>query len=162
MATPSKFKTLSEISRRMKDKPILVGGSAVDLYSLGGFSSIDLDLVVKRKEIEPVLSEMGFKQKGKYYQRKDDFIDVVGSDIRDKRVQTVTVKGSGKIKVIGVEDLIVDRLCACKFWKSKTDCEQAEFLLKGYGKKLDRGYLEEKAEKADVIDKVKAWFAKKP
>ena len=62
----------------------------------------------------------------------------------------VTYKGK-KIRIISVEDLIVDRLCACIFWNSPADCEQAKMLVKAYRDKLDINYLKNRAEKEDVL-----------
>ena len=52
-------------------------------------------------------------------------------------------------KIIGIEDLIIDRLNACKHWKSEIDCEMAELLIMRYGKELDWDYLEKKAQKPE-------------
>lgn len=47
-----------------------------------------------------------------------------------------------KKEIIGVEDLIIDRLNACKHWKSEIDCEMTELLVLRYRKELDWTYLE--------------------
>ena len=44
-----------------------------------------------------------------------------------------------------MEDLIIDRLNACKHWKSESDGEMVELLLKKYYKDVDWEYLEKKA-----------------
>jgi hypothetical protein len=48
--------------------------------------------------------------------------------------------------IIGVEDLLIDRLNACKHWNSQIDCEMAELLIAHYSKELDWTYLKGKAE----------------
>lgn len=156
---PKKYDILAEISERMLKKPVLVGGSAVDLYTLGGYSSIDLDVVADRKELVPVLRDMGFKEDGRYFRRKDEFIDIVGSDLRGRRVSTITLKDSTqKFEVLSVEDTIVDRLCACKFWGNRSDCEQAKFLYDGYKDKLDREYLRRRVLEEDVAEAERQWL----
>jgi hypothetical protein len=152
---PKKYLTLAEITSRMRKKPVLVGGSAVDLYTLGGYSSIDLDLIADWKEIGRVLSDMGFRKDGRYYVRRDEFIEVVASDIGGRRVKKIMLDGAeSEILAISVEDLIIDRLCACKYWKSGRDCEQARMLYAGYKQKLDKKYLKKMAEKEQVEDKL--------
>ncbi len=42
-----------------------------------------------------------------------------------------------KVHVIGKEDLIVDRLNACVFWKSKDDCRWVKELFLLYYDKID-------------------------
>ncbi len=54
--------------------------------------------------------------------------------------------------MISVEDLIIDRLCGCKFWKSEYDCEHAGMLFASYKTKLDMEYLKERARAEDVSD----------
>ena len=52
----------------------------------------------------------------------------------------------------GIEDLIVDRLCACKFWESSLDCEQANVMLKIHKDEIDCAYLKNKATQEEVIE----------
>ena len=47
--------------------------------------------------------------------------------------------------VIGLEDLIIDRMNACKPWRSEVDCEMAELLIVRYREELDWAYLEQRA-----------------
>lgn len=146
-----KFDFLSELSEHFPDekKPILVGGSAVELYTRGMAKSIDLDLVADRKALASLLLDMNFKQAGRHFHKDRIYIEIP-SDILHGKSNIVKYK-SKKIKVISVEDLIVDRLCACKFWDSVYDCEQAKMLTKSYKKKLDRNYLRKRATQEDVI-----------
>lgn len=42
-------------------KPILVGGRALEFYTLGGYATKDLDLIINgREQAKAVLAEMGF------------------------------------------------------------------------------------------------------
>ncbi len=50
-----------------------------------------------------------------------------------------------KCVVIGIEDIIIDRMNACKHWKSKIDCEMAELLIAKYKKEIEWKYLLRKA-----------------
>jgi len=60
--------------------------------------------------------------------------------------------------VICVEDLIIDRLCACKFWDSVYDCGQAKMLARAYKKKLDKNYLQDRAKEEEVTDLLELLF----
>jgi hypothetical protein len=60
-------------------------------------------------------------------------------------VETVEFEAGLQCTIIGIEDLIIDRLNACKHWKSETDCEMVALLLKRYSADLDWDYLEKKA-----------------
>jgi len=46
--------------------------------------------------------------------------------------------------------LIVDRLNACKHWKSQYDCEQAQVLVGAYSGKLDWEYLKKRMKEEDL------------
>lgn len=147
-----KFDFLAEISSRFPDdkKPILVGGSAVELYTRGQSRSQDVDLVADRNVLVPMLREMGFKESGRHFYKYPNYIEIPSNTLHGKSIFLRYKKW--KIKVICVEDLIIDRLCACKFWKSTYDCEQAKMLLRAYTKKIDWSYLRVRADQEDVLN----------
>jgi len=60
----NKFRILGQISEKLPNskKPILVGGSAVELYTRGTCKSIDIDLLADRNSLVKVLDEMGFSK----------------------------------------------------------------------------------------------------
>jgi hypothetical protein len=66
----------------------------------------------------------------------------------------VEVLDSLSIKVIGIEDLIVDRLNACVHWKYETDCEWASYLIKKFENEIDWDYLKQEAGKEQVDAKL--------
>jgi hypothetical protein len=70
---------------------------------------------------------------------------------RSVRHRTFEVDGY-LVKVVGVEDLVIDRLCAAKFWNSERDAEQAKALLDVFRDSIDEGYLEETARAENVHD----------
>lgn len=147
-----KFDFLAEISSNFPDekKPILVGGSAVELYTRGMSKSIDIDLIADRSAIVPLLLKLDFKKTGRHFYKNRIYIEIP-SDVLHGRSAIVKYKNK-KIRVISVEDLIIDRLCACKLWDSVYDCEQAQMLIKAYKSKLDRQYLNERAREEGLED----------
>ncbi len=148
-----KFEFLAELSSLFPDnkKPILVGGSAVELYTRGMAKSIDLDLIADRTVIAPLLLKQGFKQEGRHFYKGRIDIEIP-SDIFKERSVIVKYRGK-KIRIVSVEDLIIDRLCACKFWDSVYDCEQAQMLIRAYKDKLDKQYLNERARQEMLPDR---------
>ena len=60
-------------------------------------------------------------------------------------METVELGEGLRCTIIGIEDLIIDRLNACKHWKSEIDCEMATLLVNRYVAELDWTYLERKA-----------------
>jgi hypothetical protein len=147
-----KFLTLAEINRRAREKPILVGGGAVEFYTFGHFVTGDLDLCAQAAQIAPVLEEMGFKKDCMYFIRGKQFIHVPGPGFKGRYDDIKLAKGGPTIRVISLEDLIIDRLNSCKWWKYRPDCEQAGYLLNTYRGRLDLQYLRERAVQEDVLD----------
>ena len=148
----SKFRILANISEKLPNnkKPILVGGSAVEFYTLGTCKSIDIDLLGDRESLIKVLEEMGFSKIGRHwFYTKDIGIEIVGESVEGRRVNEILHEGK-PIRVISIEDLIVDRLNACKHWKSQYDCEQAQVLMGAYSEKLDREYLKKRMKEEDL------------
>ncbi len=70
---------------------------------------------------------------------------------RTEKARTFQI-GSYMVKVVGIEDLIIDRLSASKFWKSQRDSEQAKALFRGFRDQIDLQYLEERAKQEKVAD----------
>jgi hypothetical protein len=70
---------------------------------------------------------------------------------RTEKIRTIEV-GPYSIKVVGVEDLIVDRLSAAKFWKSERDAEQAAVLFNSFKASIDLEYLKRRAIEEKVED----------
>jgi len=62
---------------------------------------------------------------------------------------TVDLEEGRHCIMVGLEDLIIDRLNACKHWKSETDCEMATLLVARYREELDRAYLERRAARPE-------------
>ena len=148
----SKFRILAEISEKFpkNKKPILVGGSAVELYTRGTCKSIDLDLLADRNSLVKVLEEMGFSKIGRHwFFTKDIGIEIVGDSTEGRRVNEILHEGK-LIRVLSIEDLIVDRLNACKHWKSQYDCEQAQVLFEVYSEKIDMEYLKKRMGEEDL------------
>jgi hypothetical protein len=148
-----KFDFLADLSSHFPDdkKPVLVGGSAVELYTRGLSKSIDLDLVADRSVIIPILLKMDFKQTGRHFYKNRIYIEIPSDTLHGRSV--ILKYRTKKIRVISVEDLIIDRLNACKFWNSVYDCEQAQMLIRAYKSKLDKQYLNERA-KQEGLDTV--------
>ena len=147
-----KFRILAEISEKLSGnkKPILVGGSAVEFYTRGTCKSIDIDLLGDRETLVKLLEDMGFSKTGRHwFYTKDIGIEIVGSSAEGRRVNEVLHEGK-LIRIISIEDLIVDRLNACKHWKSQYDCEQGHVLFGAYRDKLDMDYLKLRMKEEDL------------
>jgi len=133
-----------------KDVPTVIGGCALSYYSREVYFTADIDLAYSDREaLDMVLRDIGFVRQGRYWV-SDDLkmaIEVPASVLagEDSPVEIVELGEDLRCRIIGIEDLIIDRLNACKHWKSEIDCEMVELLIIRYGKELDWPYLEKKA-----------------
>jgi predicted nucleotidyltransferase len=85
-------------------------------------------------------------------------VQIVGAyPSRAEKVRTVEINGY-EVKVVGVEDLIIDRLVAAKFRRSNAelDTSQATSLLYSFADSLDFAYLVQRAREERVEDVLSA------
>jgi hypothetical protein len=144
----------SRLSRR-GGSVFLVGGQAVETYTAGQYTTGDIDITTTdRESTEEVLAQMGFVREGMVWlnERLAVAVHIVGSyPSRTEKARIIEV-GPYEVKVVGVEDLIIDRLAAAKFWKSERDAEQASTLFHGFVDRLDIDYLRRMAKEENVED----------
>ena len=132
-------------------RPIVVGGHALAIYTRGDYATRDIDLVAP-DAVGDVLSSLGFtKELGERHWYHDELqvaIEVPSRDLAGsiERVVKLNLDSGGHVYVIGVEDLIVDRLRACVYWKSTVDCEWAERLFAVHSQDLDLAYISKAIE----------------
>lgn len=155
--------SLPKTSRR----PVLTGGSAIEVYMDGTLRTGDMDIVYNLKALERVLREWHFSIGGGLRAWANDelglAVDMVGEDLKGsyERVTTITTD-YGPATILGVEDLIIKRLASAKFWKVPTDMEQAYLLAKAHEDNIDWPYIEGEAHRVDVgeyLAKLKAMLA---
>ncbi|MEW8959180.1 MAG: UbiD family decarboxylase, partial [Moorella sp. (in: firmicutes)] len=128
-------------------KPILVGGRALEFYTLGGYATKDMDLVINgREQARAVLARMGFLhrpgERHWYHEELDLALEIPDEYLAGSLDKLTTVEINGlEVYIIGVEDLIIDRLAAAKFWKSPADARWAAKLLALHREEIDMEYL---------------------
>jgi hypothetical protein len=150
---------LTRETEKMGTHPVVVGGTAVDFYTNGLFPSRDIDLIGSRKTIGEILEkEFGFSRVGRHWvnERIGIFVEVPSDHLSGDRDKVTVIRfGNLKLYVIGIEDLIIDRLNACVYWKSDTDCKQAEFMFRYYYSRMDLNYLNLRAKNEGHVETLK-------
>lgn len=151
---------IAEALRQVGEDPVLVGGAAVEFYTEGGYATKDIDMVaVGGEPLREVMKELGFEKRGKDFINKplELYVEFPSECLNAfEKSDDLDVDGIS-LKIISIEDLIVDRLCAYKFWKSSAD-GLAALLLMQIGKE-DTRRLKKQAKKKDVLDALE-WIAK--
>lgn len=138
------------LEERGKPAPVLIGGLALSCYTRDVYFTADIDLAyADRDALDSVLGELGFSKKGRYWVHPglDMAVEIPTASLpgEEAPLETAELDAGLHSLIIGVEDLIIDRLNACKPWKSEIDCEMTELLVARYGKELDWAYLERRA-----------------
>lgn len=150
---------LTKYLKKEKIKPIVVGGNAVEFYSLGSYATGDIDLVVPLPEkVEDLLEKWNFKKIGRLYVNEDFDIEVdIVSDVLygdTERIYEVKIDEL-KVYIEGVEDIIIDRLNAAFGWNSEEDKKWAEYLYKLYEDNIDKKYLKKRCKEEGIINFLK-------
>ncbi len=137
-------------------QPVLVGGAAVEFYTSGGYTTLDVDVVCDSQVLDGPMSDLGFVKEGRHWIREDLSMAIEAPSsslpvVERERVLAVRVDGMTAY-VLGVEDLIIDRLNAFVHWQSKEDGRWAAHLIAENRDQIDWDYLKRRAveEKCDA------------
>lgn len=134
---------------------VIVGGNALEFYTLA-YATVDVALVSSRRaEIGNLLESWGFDQTGRHWHHVGlDIAIEIPDDVlagSEDRVTQVEIEDL-TVYIIGVEDLIIDRLGAYVHWDSTDDGNWAQELLALYQQDIDWTYLKTRAQAEGVIE----------
>lgn len=140
----------SLLEEKGKETPVVIGGCALSYYSREVYFTADIDLAYGDIEaLDSVLKKIDFRKEGRYWIHEGlkIVLEAPTSNLtgEDSQIEIVEFSENLRCKIIGIEDLIIDRLNACKHWGSEIDCEMVELLVKRYLNEIDWLYLEEKS-----------------
>lgn len=149
------FAALLAAESGLGDQLVVVGGSALEIYTRGGYASGDIDLVGDRAKIASVLAGWGFAKKGRYWAHGGLklFVDIPGRYYNGNfyRTQVLTTP-HGRVRISEPEYLLVRRLAAAKFWRDSGALDEAALLAAVNPSAIDWSYAEELAEREEVSD----------
>ena len=133
-----------------KRTPVIIGGCALSYYSREVYFTSDIDLAyADREALDTALKSIGFEKGGRYWVHEGlkVVVEAPASALpgQDSPLEVVELGEGLQCSIIGIEDLVIDRLNACKHWKSEIDGEMVELLIRRYRNDLDWSYLEKKA-----------------
>ncbi len=136
-----------------EDKPVLVGGSAVELYTGGAYITGDMDFVgIVSPEVEKKLRTSGFIKKGRHWIHEGGklYIEFPGDGLTGGDEALEVLIGDHSIIIISPEDIVVDRLSAWLFWRSLVDGVNAFLLYRAQHETFDHNRLEDRAQAAEA------------
>lgn len=136
---------------------VVVGGSAIEIYTQGAYVSGDIDVVGDRPRLLRVLENWGFKKEGRIWHHTGwalvvdvPSLEYHGSFDRTRLVSTPF----GGVRLAAVEDLLVSRLISSRYWEIPKDFDHAVLLAIRYRSSVDWDYVVERATFDQVQDLV--------
>ncbi|MBS3816552.1 MAG: nucleotidyltransferase [Candidatus Thermoplasmatota archaeon] len=157
---------MSILTERLEEKgitPVVIGGAAVEFYTRDWYSTGDIDLAIdkrKRDEFHEVMEEFDFEKEGRMWTREDLnlYVEIPGdiNDIDEERLTEVETE-AGRTYVIGLEDIIFDRIQAAEHWESKSDREQAVRMGASFYDEIDWDHVRKRCKKElseEMLDEV--------
>ena len=140
--------------RREQDRPVLVGGAAVELLTGGAYTTGYLDLVGSvPPAVANALKMAGFIREGRHWYHEEGriFLEFPSTALRRSEEARERVFGDCSILVVSAEDLLVDRLAAWVHWRSAMDGINAFLLFRAVEAELDLRRLESRAAEEEVL-----------
>jgi predicted nucleotidyltransferase len=141
---------------------VLVGGTVVAFYTAGGYTTADIDIVLpplEKKEIETVMEELGVARSGDYRHWLHPQIPFpvefppgplqVGH-LAVGEVNEIEIEGI-KLKILKVEDILLDRMVMAREWADLQAQVQAEMLMYAHYEEIDWPYLHRQAARMGVL-----------
>lgn len=151
---------LTKILEKYNVRPVVVGGFALEFYTTGGYNTGDIDLVFADHDLlSKIMDGLGFEKAGRHWisRELDVFIEAPGANLtkgEQRHLSRVEIDGL-YVYLIGVEDLIIDRMNAYVHWKSKDDGYWVKELVSIHKGKLDRKYLNKRCKEEKTLEAFK-------
>jgi hypothetical protein len=123
------------------EKPILVGGAAVELYTGGAYTTGDLDFVGRvPPAVSRTLEDAGFSRRGRHWihEAGEIFLEFPSSRLENGEESVILEVEGHRVVVVDPEALIADRLAAWQAWQSPEDGVSAWLLTRGSKPDLKR------------------------
>lgn len=128
---------------------VLVGGAAVELYTEGAYTTGDIDLVgVVTPPVQGALEAAGFTRHGRHWihEETQTFVEFPGDSLGSHEQADWFEVRRRRIRIVSIEDLLVDRLGAWEYWPSSVDGMNAWELWRAHRDRLDRRRLQTRIE----------------
>jgi len=140
---------------------VLSGGSCVQIYSQGKYTSDDIDLIDRfnggHTLIKKVMFDMGFKEHNRYFVHEETelFIEFPRGPLGVGDAPVIDIatleESTGILKLLTPTDCIKDRLAAYYHWDDPQSLEQAVWVAEQ--NEFDLASIEQWSQKEQEMDK---------
>jgi len=159
-----KLQILAQLTRQLQEygiRPVLVGGTALEVYTAGAYATGDMDIVVANRDVAVhALGEMGFQPHGRhwFHAQWEVAVEIPDTDLAGDygRLLELEIADGEVVYCIGIEDLLIDRLNAAVHWQSSEDARWAKNLLRNHAMRLDWDYLWQRAREEGTAQVLEA------
>lgn len=128
------------------DGLMIVGGSAIEIYTGGAYVSGDVDYVTdSRSAVARALATWKFKDEGKWFSKKEWslFLDVMETRVTgSRRLSRVIVTKVGPFRIAAIEDLLIKRVREAVNWQDREEAFDQAVLLARHADQVDWDYIE--------------------
>ena len=153
------------ISRGFEERgvsAVLVGGTVVEFYTAGGYTTADIDMVMpplQKREIEMVMEELGLVRSGDYrhwiHPRIPFPVEFPPGPLQIGHLvvgelNEIEIEGI-KLKILKVEDILLDRMVMAREWDDLQARVQAEMLMYAHYDEMDWPYIHRQASQIGVL-----------
>ena len=135
------------------DRPILVGGAAVVLYTGGAYVTGDLDFVGDvPPAVASALKGAGFVKKGRHWihEASQIFLEFPATSLAPGTEIAVLEVSRSSILTLSPEEVVLDRLQSLVYWKHKEDGINAFLVTWRNRKSMDWEKLQSRSEDASI------------
>jgi hypothetical protein len=137
--------------------PILVGGAAVSLYTTGMYGTVDTDFISGISDVDEIMRGLGYTQLGKdfYHPIIDSYVEFPAGALAGNYDMVVKYAVPGKeqaVHVIGIEDLILDRIDSYVATGHTESAEWAMRMMGGMYKSINGSYLHKEANRRGTLE----------
>ena len=138
------------------DLPVLAGMSAVQFYTNGAYTSLDIDFLWSDTDIlTEILAARGFLREGRFWYNEGENIvlEVLGYS-QGRKITSVITK-YGTVNILTVEEVILDLLEGYVWAGSRDDYQWTRVLLKSAlknGTPINMDYMRSEAQTRDIIE----------
>lgn len=149
---------LAEEAQVPGENVIVVGGSAVEVYTQAGYVSGDIDLVGDRKRLVAVAKRWGFKWASRQLWINSEwglaFEFVKDLKLYNGRLELTRIIDTpfGPVRVEAPEDSVVRRLIQAKHWQVRTGFDEAVAVAVARVDGFDWDYARTYARREEVLD----------
>lgn len=148
---------INEFKKHDLHAPILVGGTAVAIYSKGQYATVDLDF--KSEQVEAyseLMKDLGFTRSGKDFVIKSLglYVEFPSGAFEDNEnlFREVMIEETGlPIYVTGVEDMILDRAMKYDCNGDQSSREWALRMMGTFYEEIDWSYLHSRAHYYNIL-----------